>query len=291
MNRKFFTGLTAILVSLLIIGCGKDNGTPTIKFVPGPGFTGKDTLMKVNDTITVTIELSWNGVDELQQLDVKLNDNLIQSFSLTGDTLTYNLDIKKGTEESDKWTFVLIDKKDNQASVSLTLKKDPNSEYGAIFFYSPVILGAQNNTAKGGFISFQNQSATLFTLESAFSNQSKIELLYYSDELTQATLASPGSDLPENLYPGPRNFSMWTVRDTSRFLKSTMTVQDFNEISNDAPILTGWNDSQSVSKAGELKSNDVWLVKLHSGKKAAILVNRIGTGDAGEIEFAIKIQK
>jgi len=66
-----------------------------------------------------------------------------------------------------------------------------------------------------------------------------------------------------------------------------MTVQDFNVISNDAAIVNAWSDARSVSKAGDLKTDDIWLVKLQSGEKGAILVKRIVAGDDGEIEFAI----
>jgi len=290
MNRRILTGLAAILVSIFIFSCSKDNGNPTIKFVPGPGFTGKDTVMKVNYTLTVALLVNWNGVDALNKLEAKLNDALVESFDLTGESANYNLSITKGTAATEKWTFVVVDAKDNQSEISLTLTKDPNSEYGAILYFSPVGLGAQNNTTKGGFIGFRDLSATTYTLESAFSNQAGIDLFYYSDLLTHATLASPGSDVPADLFPGARNISLWTLKNATRFVKSTMTVSDFNAISNDAPIVNAWNNAQSVSKAGELKANDIWLVKLASGRKGAVLVKTIAGADAGEIQFEIKIQ-
>lgn len=70
-----------------------------------------------------------------------------------------------------------------------------------------------------------------------------------------------------------------------------MTVDDFNAVSNDAAIVNAWIETSSVSKAGDLKANDIWLIKLQSGKKGVILVKRIVAGADGEIEFAIKIQK
>lgn len=291
-KRKLLTGLVIVLTSLLIISCKKNNGDPTIKFVPGPGFTGKDTIIKVNYTLTVSLEVNWNGTDSLASLDVKLNDVANSSFAVSGGKTTMNINLPpKGTDEKEKWTFTIIDTKGNQSGINLTLTKDPNSEFGAIQYYSSIPLGAQNNTVKGGFISFQTQPATTYTLEGAFINQAKIDVLFYSDLLTNSTLASPGSDIPDNLYPGSRNISLWSVHTVSRFLKSAMTVQDFNAITNDAAIVNAWSDTRSVSIAGDLKTNDIWLVKLQSGKKGAILVNRIVAGDDGEIEFAIKIQK
>lgn len=291
INRKILTVLAVALTSLLIISCKKDNGDPTIKFVTGPGFTGKDTIIKVNYTLTVSLEVNWNGTDVLETLDVKPNDVSIQTFTVSGEKANFNLNILKGTDEKEKWTFVIIDVKGNQSGITLNLTKDPNSEFGGINYYNSVVIGTPNNTAKGGFISLQTQPATIYTLEGAFTNQAKIDLLFYSDPATNSTLASPGSDIPDNLYPGARNISLWSVRNQSRFLKSAMTVSDFNAIANDAAIVNAWTDTGSALKAGDLKADDIWLIKLQSGKKGAILVKRIISGDAGEIEFAIKIQQ
>lgn len=289
-KNRFLAGLAVVLISLLIIGCSKDNGNPTIKFVPGPGFTGKDTVIRVNYTLTVSLEANWNGTDVLEMLDVRHNDVSLQTLAVSGEQATFELNLQKGTDETEKWTFVIVDVKGNEASVDLQLTKDPNSEYGSILYYAPVLMGAQGNTALGGFISFQSMTATTYTLEGAFTVQDKIDMLYYSDELTQSTLASTGSDLPDNLYPGSRNISLWAFHPVSHFLKSTMTISDFNSITNDAPIVNAWSDTQSVLKAGNLKVDDIWLVKMQSGKKGAILVKRIIPGAAGEIEYAIKIQ-
>jgi hypothetical protein len=290
-SKRLLRGFLTVFIAVLIISCKKDNLNPIIKFVPGPGFTGKDTTIRVNYTLKVSLQVDWNGTDALKTLDIKQNNVSIQTFGVTGETAGFDLNLLKGTDQTEKWTFVIIDVKGNQASISLTLTKDPNSEFGPIDFYSVVLLGAQNNTTKGGFISFQTQPATTYTLEGAFINQSKIDLLYYSDGLTNATLASPGSDLPDNLYPGARNLSTWAVKPVTRFMKSTMTVQEFNSIVIDAPIVNGWIDASSVSKAVDLKVDDIWLIKLQSGKKGAVLVKRISAGDTGEIEYSIKIQK
>lgn len=291
MNKKNLALLTVILVSTLIISCSKDNGDPTIKFVPTTGFTGKDTLIKVNASLTVTMQLDWNGVDTLFQMDVKKNDLLMQSFPVMGHSYNIGIGLKKGPDQTEKWTFEVVDQKGNRSSVSLTLTKDPNSEYGSILYFSPVVLGAQNNTSIGGFIGFLNQNATIYTLETAFANQAKVDLLYYSDATTNATLASPGSDIPTDLYPGSRNISLWSVKNASRFLKSTLTVSDFTTMASDVSIVDGWSDSQSVTKAVELKVDDIWLMKLSSGKKAAIWIKKINAADAGSIELEIKIQQ
>ena len=290
MNKRILTGLSVILVFIMITGCAKDKGNPSIKFVAGTGFTGKDAIIKVADTLVVQMEIGWNGVDKLKQLESSVNDGSPSISPLSGDSILAWFTIIKGVSDLEKWTFVVKDEADNQSSITLNLTRDPNSEYGAILYFAPVSLGAQNNTTKGGFIGFPEKSATIYTLESAFSNQANVGLLYYSDLLTHATLASPGSDIPADLFPGARNISLWTIKNASRFMKSTLTAAEFSAISTDAPIVKPWKDALSVSSAGELKVNDVWLVSLASGRKGAILVKGIVGADAGELQFEIKIQ-
>jgi hypothetical protein len=171
------------------------------------------------------------------------------------------------------------------------MTKDPNSEFGAIKHYGPVVLGAQNNIVKPSFISFQDNTGTIYNLDQAFVNQSKIELIYYYNTTTLATLAGPGSDIPNDLYPGARSISLWATRNEAKFLKSTIKAEDFNAISTDAVIVNGWSEVLSVTKATPLQANDVWLVKLKSGRKGAILVKRVASGEDGELEFHIKIQE
>jgi len=291
ITRKSLAIIAIALTSLLIVSCKKDNGNPTIKFVPGPEFTGKDTMMLVNDTLVVTLEVNWNGVDVLKLLDVKLNDNTIQTFNLGGERAVFDLNLMKGTDETEKWSFVIMDVEGNMSSVNLTLTKDPRSKFDAIVYYSSVTLGAQTNPSKAGFLSFQTEPASIFNLVDAYTNQAKIDLLCYFDQLTHSTLASPGSDIPENLYPGSRTIDLWAVRTITAFMKSDMTVQDFITMGNDAPVVNSWSDSHSVTKAGDLKVDDIWLIKLQSGKRGAVLVKRIVAGEDGEIELAIKIQK
>jgi hypothetical protein len=292
MIKRNLTGILAILlVSLSIVSCNKDNGNPTIRFVTGPDFTGRDTIIKVNYTLKVGLEVAWNGVDQLQKLELVQNDALIQTFTISGDTARYDLNIIKGADQTEKWTFTVYDTKGNQSSISITLTKDPNSEYGEIVYYSPVVLGAQNNIAKAAFISFQTDPATLYNLDQAFINQSRIDLTFYSDPNKGATLVGPGSSLVNDLYPGSRSIANWTVRNAAGFLKTTLTEQDFNAISNDAEMVNGWDDTASVEAADSLQVGDIWLFKLDSGQKGIFRVRRIVSGDDGEIELGIKIQK
>jgi len=290
MTKRISLSLAgSVLISLFIMSCNKDNGNPTISFVSGPEFGGKDTTLMVNDTLTITIEVNWNGTDALSSLEIKQNDVGLQSVGMMTNSGTYNISLVKGSDQTEKWSFVIKDVKENQSQVDIILTKDPNSLFGPISYTSSIGLGAQGNNVKSGFLSFQTNQ--IFSLDLAFTSQPLIDLFYYSDLLSQATLAAPGSDIPVGLFPGYKDVSAWSIRNVSRFIKSTITTQTFNEINTDAIIINNWNEGQSQLKADHLAEGDIWLVKLTSGKLGAILVKKIIPGETGEIEFAVKIQK
>ncbi|HBB90264.1 MAG TPA: hypothetical protein DC042_00665 [Bacteroidales bacterium] len=280
--------IATLLVASLLTGCGKDNGNPTIKFGTAPGLVYEDTILKVNDSIRISVEAEWNGFDQLNLLEIRLDGEKVSSQSLKTESAVFTITLVKSTLETELWEFIVSDKRANSAQVELTLSKDPGSEYGNVIEISPILLGAQNSLSKPGLFSFQSNQ--YFTLEQAFPNQDKIDLLLYSDNSTQSTLASPGADIPETVFAGSRNPILWNMRNLTRFLKISYTEADFNKVLTDAPILNAWSETQSVSKAATLKVGDVYLFKLQSGRKGILLVKRIIAGDDGEVEFTVRIQ-
>jgi hypothetical protein len=157
-----------------------------------------------------------------------------------------------------------------------------------VIYFSAIVLGAQNNTSKGGFLSFS--ANVTYRLDQAYVNQDKIDLLCYYDGTDFLTLSSPGSEIPETIFAGQRNVINWTTRNKTFFIKTTMKEADFMSVATDAPIVGAWNDNNALQKASDLKAGDVYLFKLNSGKKGILLVRRLTSFEDGEVEFAVKIQ-
>ena len=135
MYKRILIGLVVVLIALLVISCSKFYGNPHISFITGPGFTGRDTMISVNSTLKVSLQLDWNGIDALDKLEVKMNDATLRPitliwglFNFKRDTYAYDLNLIKSGADKEKWTFVVIDEKANQAQISLTLIRDPGSE-------------------------------------------------------------------------------------------------------------------------------------------------------------------
>jgi hypothetical protein len=280
--------IIALVVSAVLVSCGKEHGDPALKLVEDTGFVSKDTVLKVNDSIRVKLEAEWNGFDLLNLFEIRVNDEKVSTQSLNVEGAVFTLTLTKGTAETEIWDFLVSDKRGNSDKVTLVLTKDPNSLYGEVIQISPIVLGFQKSLSKPGLIGFSTNQT--FNLDQAYLNQSKIDLLGYFDNTTEATLASPGSDIPESIFSGSRNPVLWTTRNTTRFLKVNLQESDFNAVINDVTIINSWSESQSVNKASHLTRGDVYLFRLESGRKGILLIKKVNSGEDGDIEFSVKIQ-
>jgi hypothetical protein len=283
--KKF---LWLIFLPVLIFSCGKEHGDPSIKLAEEAGFISKDTILKVNDSIKVKLEAEWNGFDLLNLFEVRMNDEKVGTSSLNNEGAVFTLTLTKGTLETEIWDFLISDKRGNSDKVSLVITKDPNSIYGEIIQITPIVLGFQKSLSKPGLISFSTNQT--FNLDQAYVNQGKIDLLGYYDNQTEATLASPGSDIPEATFSGSRNPLLWTTRNTTKFLKINYTEAQFESVVNDVPILNLWSDSQAVTKATHIAKGDVFLFRLESGRKGMLLIRKVNAGEDGDIEFSVRVQ-
>lgn len=288
MKKIISIALTIGLALTVFYSCQKNYGDPMLAFKTGNGWVGRDTILKVTDTIKVGIEADWNGHDLLKSLEIRLNDELAGLQEIGNESANYNITLIKGAQETEVWEFLLSDAGDNTTSKKLTLTKDPNSLYGGVIYFSAIVLGAQNNTGKAGFLSFATNNT--YRLDQAYINQDKIDMLCYYDGTVFTTLASPGSDIPESIFAGQKNVINWTTKNKTYFVKTSLKEADFLGVNTDAPIINAWKDTGASLKASDLKVGDVYLFKLNDGKKGMFLVKRLISFEDGEVEFAVKIQ-
>ena len=83
-----------------------------------------------------------------------------------------------------------------------------------------VTMGAQFNTTYGGFYSVGTK--TSYTMNSAFQNQSAIDLLCFYEAASgnNITVASPGSNIT-GIFTGTSSVENWTTKKTTRFTKTS----------------------------------------------------------------------
>lgn len=281
--------LIMMIASLFISSCQKDMGPPSLSFIEGEGFLSQDTILMVGDTVIVGLRLDWNGVNKLQTLEVYAGEFLLQSYSLTDmDSGEYSFKLMKSPSDEEIWKFTLIDKKGNRGSLSIKLEKDPASIYGSVLSYNNLILGAQSNLITPGFIGFSNLS--VFSLDVAFENQELIDMVYYFDEIDMISIASPSANIDSSIFSGSSALDNWTVKNTTGFLKTDLTSEEFEAIFHDGIILNEYSEEKAKRKAKNLEIGDVYVFKTESGLMGAFSVINIEGTDDGEITLNIKLQ-
>lgn len=278
-----------LIASSVFCSCQKDMGPPNISFVEGDGFLSQDTMLMVGDTATIGVVLEWNGTDQLRTLDVYASEQLLQSYHLDiFDRGEYSFNLLKSFSEEELWKFTLIDEKGNEASASIVLSKDPNSIYGPVRYFNNIRMGAQNNVFIPGFLSLSD--ALSYDLEGAFQNQETVDLIYYHSDDDLACIASPGAIIQSGIFSGDASLENWSTRNTTRFIKTEMTSEKFENIFHDGLIIPLYSEEDAKRKAKELVIDDVYVFKTESGLFGAFLVKSLdGTYD-GEIVLGIKIQ-
>jgi len=147
----------------------------------------------------------------------------------------------------------------------LNIAKDSSSTFGDINYFSSVELGAQNN-AVGNFFSLSEDS--VYSLNSAYENQNTIDLCYYYDfiDTDENTIASPGANIDNSVFPGTSGLSNWAIRKTSRFKTANITEQDFMNATNDSLLIVVYGQSDGNRKAKNLQSGNIFLLKMKMEK-------------------------
>lgn len=289
-NINILNSFVYILIAFSVFSsCQKDMGPPGISFVEGEGFLSHDTMLMVGDTIKIGVVLEWNGTDQLRTLDVYASEQLLQSYHVDiFDRGEYSFNLLKSFSEEEIWKFTLIDEKGNEASASIVLSKDPNSNYGPVKYFDDIRLGAQNNVFIPGFLSLSG--ALSYDLEGAFQNQETVDLLYYHSDDDQACITSPGANIQSGIFSGDASLENWTTRNTTGFIKTDMTPEQFDNIFHDGLLIPFYSNEEAKRKAKELIIDDVYVFKTESGLFGAFLVKSLDGTHDGEIVLGIKIQ-
>ena len=271
------------------LSCNKENLEPVLSFAIVPGYLANDTTLEIGDTVKVMLDITWNGKHRVKQVEMMVNDQLAGDYQIDMDTGQFSITIVKGLPDSEIWDFKITDEGGNSNTASLTLTKDPNSAYSAIKYYDSILLGAQSNLNRPGFMSLIN--ATYYNLDGAYQNSSLIDLLFYYNDTDKATIASPGSEIGDDVFSGPQAPSQWQIRNTTVFQKVDVSTEEFFMMFHDGFIIDNFDESLTATKAAGLIVGDVYLFKLQSGEMGIFYVNSINDSADGDISLAIKIQE
>lgn len=289
MYRIIKLSIFSLIGVFALFSCEKNMGPPSLSFIEGGDFLTHDTVLMVGDTVTVGVLIEWNGLNKIKSLEVEVGGQLLNTYSLDLDRGEFSFKLMKSASPEEVWKFTIFDSKGNKDSKSITFTKDPNSIYGAVVSYETLRLGAQNNELVPGFFSFSD--ATSYNLESAFNNQSQIDLVYYFEAPDSSVLGSPGANIANTLFTGSFAFDNWTSKNTTLFVKTDLKTTDFDNLFHDGLIIRQYQETSAKRKAKNLKVGDVYVFKTQTGLFGAFLVKALEGSHDGSIEVGLKIQE
>jgi len=299
MHFKPYRSLMLRLVLILLTGmtfilpaCKKDQSSvpPQIDFINDPAYLDKDTSLAVGDRITVGVNASGpeNNITFFQVSFDNGTRQILLDSGINYPDLHYQLEIIKSSSATEKWTFLVMDRERNKDSVQIILSKSEANNYGDIITYEDVVLGAQDNTFGGSFFSFTG--AEIYDLESAYMNQSLIDIIYYYDQY-EATLSSPNEADASTIFTGEHGLASWTVKNETRYDTTLLTPQSFEASINDSLLLAVYEPTAGKRKTKYVQAGMVISFKSPSGKIGLINVLEVSSGVEGSLRFSAKIQE
>ncbi len=289
--------LQVLFVALVLVlgSCSKEKTEclpPTISFVYGTDFLSNDTILKIGEPFKIGIEAINTDVN-LTNFIINVETEDVEVFLDSGMNtphMYYEKTLIKGIADVEKWNFVIRDRDGNGSEVSLNIFKDTTSLFGNIKYYADITLGAQNNLLPS-FYSLEQDST--YILSDAFLNQQMIDLCYYYDfiDTDENTIASPGANIDESVYPGEFELSNWATRRTARFKVANISEEDFLKASNDSLLIALYGQSEGKRKAKNLQQGNLFAFENQDGKVGIFIVNQISGTDDGSVNISLKIQE
>jgi hypothetical protein len=290
-------------VLIFLISCNKEDAKtpPTINFKQGSRFTLDGDKVKIGNELIFGIQASGNDAN-ITNFTIKkfLTDGssvTIMDTSLNAESLNIEKVFYQSIEEEVEWVFTVMDKNRLSSDLSLTVYKDPNSQFGGIYYYPSITLGYQYNTDYGHFLDPFSGKVCFDDSAAMFQNDMHI-LVYYivSDDLPSPVFSSPGevdnfSEEAKAFYPFILN---WQVR---RFTKWDISVDDtpistqaFEEADNDSLLIVSYNEVWGKKKFRWATNGRIIPFKTAYGKFGLLKVITAENSESGKIEFAVKIQ-
>lgn len=278
------------------ISCSKSEtvaGKPTIELISGNGLITRDTSATEASTLSFRVYCKWNGEDELTNLIVSRNGGRVVDGGMYVKEFQKDISFAKTSEKFDSIAFIIRDIKGESATTSLKVEKKAGSS-GDLVRYNNITLNAQNAINGKSFMSMSN--GLTYTLQDAFGVQLSINLLYYYDVVSTDgnTISSPGANIDPSIFTGTYGLSNWTTanKNTTRFIKLSLTQQQFDTISNPVYIVNAYGSTVGYRKAKNLVLGDTFsfLVE-NTGKYGIFRVSNVTGEDAGNVVFSIVMQK
>lgn len=290
----FFAGIATLMI--VSNACNKDddeNLAPTISLLEEQGYISRDTVLAAGNEIKVKVNIKKGDLEITNFLINVLTADGAQTYfdtAMNTGSFTWTGSFIKSFSAIEEWTFTVRDREGNAASTSLTIGLDTSSVYLPLDFIQDIAMGAQSNATIEGCFNIADGSYAFFDDATADTSiQAGIDLLYYYSETDLNTIASPGANVEDGVFAV--NPADWTIKNTTRFIKTGLSADDFMTAANDSILLANYNESEAKRKAKDLEAGQIYTFRTQQGKLGMFLINEV-TGEAeGSVNIHLKIQK
>lgn len=261
--------------------------SPSIYFAVEPNFLSTDSVLNLNQKVSVKIYASSEG-SAITLFNFKIYDGeKVTSVDSGLNTSAFSKEITftKGLATHERWVFAVRNKDMQWDSVSLSVDLKPGWQFGPITTVTGIQLGAQQNNSFGSFYSIsQNLVATLAI---GANSSSFYDLCYYFDNTGDMnTLASPGANISTSIF----DLSSWAVKNEARFMQTTLTASDFDNCHNDSLIISNTFVYQSGKRKCKLLApGDVYSF-IRGDYKGLIKFTQVVGAESGNVVMDIKYQ-
>jgi len=292
-NLRYFIIVLSISSLILIqSGCDEeDSGAvlPNISLKTGGAYISTNTATTYGDSLLFGINANSNGTDNLVKFQILFNGQIVIDSTFNATLFTGDYFICKSLNDKDSVRFEVTDIAGNINNILIII----TGEFGALNAFNNIILGAQNNASVESFLSFSNNNVTKYFQADAFNNQADIDMFcFYEDTVEHQnfmTLAAPGSFIT-GIFIGATSPENYTVVNTTWFVKTSLSVADYDAVQNDAMVLASFDDQSKLQKADTLTAGDVYAFLIESGKYGLFKVVNVTGVEDGTLEIAVKMQ-
>lgn len=298
---KIRKNLSISLIALLVLlmsgsACQKEEENtimPSITIYQEAGYVSTDTSMKAGEKIRLKILMKGGDFNITNFVIEVLSEGTEKIYFDTGmntSSVLWHGSFLKSSASSERWRLEVSDREGNSALAGFTITLDTGNSYRPLISYASTVLGAQENQQTGSCLNLSDLAAYFHDeVAGDVILQEKTDILYYYYGDDENTIASPGANIEDEVFTvNPAN---WTIVNTTRYIKTSLSADDFDNALNDSIILANYNEGDAKRKAKNLSANDIYTYRTHDGKLGMFQVNEVtGTTD-GSININIKIQE
>jgi hypothetical protein len=304
--RRIYLKLMIILFSIILLHCKRDEDSqpPAIRLIFDAGFTENGDTLETGRPIRFKVEAEGTDVNITNFTVKKLFNGITKTVldsGMNSNGFSQVFTFFQSIEERVEWKLSVLDRNRNEASVSIVVYKDPDSQFGGIYEFSNIRMGYQLNNSYGHF--FLPVMNRVFFEDSASMFQDQVDILVYfnyREDLgvlkPSPTFSSPGEEssasgeLYDEYYPSLLD---WTIRNYTKYdirAVNGITPELFENAHNDSLLIVSYDDVWGKKKYKWANSGTFIPIQTASGKKGIIRVDQADHTETGTITFSLKLQ-